>query len=278
ARNAHRYVKLRRNDFSGLAHLPVVGRIPRVHRSARRPQGCAQLVCQGLEQLEVLGAAQATPARYNHRGASQLGAIALGYFASDKRRQARISNSVDILDAGLAAFRSNRIKRRGAYCYDFNGVGGLHSCNGVACVNGPLEGVGRFHSTDVGNLSNVELRGDAWCNVFTVGRGGEKNMAVAVGHRQHLGRHVFTQGVCQRIAVSDDNLGDAGRLGGLFGHGLSVGTGYQNVNLTTNLLGGSHDVEGGGLHLCIVVFSYDKYWHDQITFASFFSFSTRVAT
>src|SRR5690606_3392087 len=62
------------------------------------------------------------------------------------------------------------------------------------------------------------------------------------------------------------------------GHGLSVGTGYQNVNLTTNLLGGSHDVEGGGLHLCIVVFSYDKYWHDQITFASFFSFSTRVAT
>src|SRR5450830_201929 len=51
----------------------------------------------------------------------------------------------------------------------------------------------------------------------------------------------------------------------------------QHVNVATDLRGGSHGVQGGRSHDLVVVFGDYQDSHDQITFASFFSFSTSSA-
>src|SRR5207302_424019 len=85
--------------------------------------------------------------------------------------------------------------------------------------------------------------------------------------------------VGQARAVRDDDLGDASDLrSGLAGFG-SVGASHQHVDIAA-LAGNpcSHGVEGRRLERGVVVFGNNKYGHDQITFASFFSLSTSVAT
>ena len=63
-----------------------------------------------------------------------------------------------------------------------------------------------------------------------------------------------------------------------FNHGASALPCYQDVDVATDFSGGGHGVEGGrGQHLVIVFGDYEDS-HDQITFASFFSFSTSSAT
>ncbi|MNC60467.1 hypothetical protein D3C75_1103480 [compost metagenome] len=77
--------------------------------------------------------------------------------------------------------------------------------------------------------------------------------------------------------VGDQHLGDAGDLGGRFGHCTATLAGDQHMDVATDLLGGGHGVEGGRCQDGVVVFGNDENGH-QITFASFFSFSTSSAT
>ncbi|MNN43934.1 hypothetical protein D3C81_1582000 [compost metagenome] len=77
--------------------------------------------------------------------------------------------------------------------------------------------------------------------------------------------------------VGQQHLGHAGDLGGGFGHRAATGTGDQHMDVATDLLRGRHGVEGGGGQGGVVVFGNDENGH-QITFASFFSFSTSSAT
>jgi hypothetical protein len=78
-------------------------------------------------------------------------------------------------------------------------------------------------------------------------------------------------------AVGVDDFGHACDLDGSLGDGACVVASHQNMHLAT-AGGGCHGVEGGALDGCVVVFGNDECDHDQITFATFFSLSTSVAT
>ncbi|MNN53863.1 hypothetical protein D3C81_1686500 [compost metagenome] len=102
-------------------------------------------------------------------------------------------------------------------------------------------------------------------------------MAVALAEVGDQRGEVFRQLVSQRGAVGNQHLADTGDLGGRFGDGGATGTGDQHMDVATDLLGGGHGVQGRSTQRCVVVLSDNQDSH-QITFASFFSFSTSSAT
>ena len=78
--------------------------------------------------------------------------------------------------------------------------------------------------------------------------------------------------------VGDFDGGHALELSRLLGGGAAVAAGDEDVDVATDLGGCGNGVEGGGLEAGVVVFGDYEDSHDQITFASFFSFSTSSAT
>ncbi|MOA31708.1 hypothetical protein D3C78_1528810 [compost metagenome] len=107
-------------------------------------------------------------------------------------------------------------------------------------------------------------------------------MAVALAQLADQRCQVLGQLVGQRGVVGDQNRAHPGDLGGGFGHRGAVVAGDQQVDVATDgsgsdLLGGRDRVEGRRGQGGVVVFGNDENGH-QITFASFFSFSTSSAT
>ncbi|MCY1235039.1 hypothetical protein D9M72_476430 [compost metagenome] len=278
ARDTNRHVQLRRDDLAGLADLPVVGRVAGVHGSARGAERGAQLVGQRIQDLEVLGAAQAAPARDHHARAGQFRTVALGDFAAHEGGQARIGDGGNVFHRGRTALRGHGVKAGGAHGDDLHGVGRLHGGNRVARVDRTLERVGGLHADDVGDLGHVELGGHARRHVLARGGGREQDVAVAGGHGQHLGRDVFRQAVGQLRGVGQQHLGHARGGGGLVGHGARIGAGDQHVHVASDLGGGGDGVQGCALELGVIVFGNNQRRHVQTTFASFLSLSTRAAT
>src|SRR5450830_213135 len=103
-------------------------------------------------------------------------------------------------------------------------------------------------------------------------------------------RVLFKHQVCHQRG---NILGELMCVGGVVSHqyfrhasdfrsGFSDGTHAlacnQHVNVATDLRSGSHGVQGGRSHDLVVVFGDYQDSHSQITFASFFSFSTSSAT
>src|SRR5690606_40417954 len=102
----------------------------------------AQLVCQLVEDLEVVGAAQATAAGYDDLGTGEFGTVALGHFAADERGLARIGNGFDGFDSSRATRGGHGVKTGGTHGKDLDGVARLHGGDRVASVDRTLEGVG----------------------------------------------------------------------------------------------------------------------------------------
>src|SRR5690606_5116217 len=94
----------------------------------------------------------------------------------------------------------------------------------------------------------------------------------------HLRGNVFGQTVFQGRTVSQNNLGNTGHLGCLFGDGLLTRDGDEHMSFTADGRSGCDGIKRGALQLGVIVFSNNKICHDQTTFASFFSLSTRFAT
>src|SRR5690606_19496617 len=108
-------------------------------------------------------------------------------------------------------------------------------------------------------------------------RGGEEDVAVARGQRQHLGGHVLGQPVFEAGRIGVDHLGHAGDLGRGLGGLACVVAGHQDVHVTATLGGGSDGVERGALDGGVVVFCNNECGHlfcPQITLASVLSLAT----
>src|SRR5690606_19774942 len=175
-------------------------------------------------------------------------------------------------------FRSRGVEAGGAHGDDLDLVRALHGGDGVAGVDGALEGVGTDHLGDVADLPDVQLGGHARGDVLAAGGGREQDVAVVACNGNHLGGDVLGQAVVQRRAVGEDDLGDAGDLGGGFGRGRGVGASHEHMHAAATLGGRGDGVERGALEAVVVVFGNDEDGHGQITLASFLSLFTRVAT
>jgi polar amino acid transport system substrate-binding protein len=151
-------VELRRHDLAGLPHLPVVGRVARVHRRAARAQAGVELVGQRRHHFrELLRAAERPAARDDDLGRRQLGPVALGHLTPDEAGLARIGHRVGVLDRGAAASGRRGVEAGRAHRDDLDRIGALHRGDGVARVDRALEGVGRIDLGDVDALRDVEL-------------------------------------------------------------------------------------------------------------------------
>ncbi|MCY1420527.1 hypothetical protein D9M71_361510 [compost metagenome] len=106
---------------------------------------------------------------------------------------------------------------------------------------------------------------------------------MAVNHLlvDHNGRHQRCDILWQLIGigsiVGNQHLGHASDVGGGLRHALHTGTRYQQVNITTDPSSSRHGVQGCRRDGASFVLCNNQNCH-QITFASFFSFSTSSAT
>ena len=84
----------------------------------------------------------------------------------------------DAFDRAAAAARRRRVEAGGTHGDDLPGVLRLHRGEGVAGIDGPHEGVCRFDGDDVGNLRDVEQRGDARRDILAEPGGRQQDMGV----------------------------------------------------------------------------------------------------
>ncbi|MPM66705.1 hypothetical protein SDC9_113616 [bioreactor metagenome] len=138
----------------------------------------------------------------------------------------------------------------------------MHGGNGVARVDGALEGVGAIDLGDVADLRHVQLGSHARCDVLARCGSGEQDVAVVLCNRQNLGCDVLSRAVFQARAFGQDDLGDACDLrGGLCSSGCTF-TGDEHMHIPTTCLGGGDDVQRGGLDRSVVVFCHDQNIHE----------------
>ena len=181
-----------------------------------------------------------------------------------------------VLDRRGAAL-AGRLEGRGAHGDDLDLVLRAHGLHGVAGIDQPLEGVGRDHLDDVGDLHHVEQRGDARHEVLA--GGGRRRHDRVVGRRQrdHERRQRLRQHVLVGRVVGEEHLRDAVELRRRFGDGARALARHQHMHGLAERLGGGERLVGGVLERLVVVLGDEKRRH-QMTPASFLSLSTSSAT
>ncbi|MNE31108.1 hypothetical protein D3C80_1246560 [compost metagenome] len=277
AGDTHGDVQLRRDDLASLTDLHVVGHEPCVYRRARSTNRSAELVGQAIQVAEVVTVAHATAAGYHDLGGGQFGAVGLGQRFADKCRQACICSTGQCLDWRAAAFCRHGVKTGGAHGDDFYRSAGLDGGNGVTGVDRTLEGVSGFDRNDLGDLVDIQQRSYPWQEVLAVAGGRRQHMAEVAAQVGHQGRHVFRKLMGVGGIVCQQHFAHASALRGGERHTGHVVSGYEHHDVSADLASGGQGVQGRASEGVIVVFSNYQNAH-QITFASFFSFSTNSAT
>ena len=141
---------------------------------------------------------------------------------------------------------------------------------------GPHEGVAIDNGDDVGNLRHIEQRGDrakCSCHCWSTAPG----CGISGRLRNDQGGLVFGGefGVVRRVGKLDP--GDPGNRGGLRGNRLTAGAGNEDMDFATDPGAAATAFRVAGLS-CALSCSARTRTVIQITFASFFSFSTNWAT
>ncbi|OIQ69513.1 hypothetical protein GALL_488840 [mine drainage metagenome] len=253
-------IKLGGDDLAGLAHLIVVGHEAGIDGGAAGADGGAQLVGHGLDQLEVLARAHAAPARNDDAGGGQFGALRFGELLRDEAAAAGIGGGGHALDGGAAALGCGGLEGGAAHGDHLDGVPALHGGDGVAGIDGALEGVGRQHGGDVGELGHVEQGGHAGRHVLAEGGGGEEQPLIAGGQAGHQQRQRLGQAMGIGRILGQQHLGDAGDGGGGLGHRAGRLAGDQHMHLA-QAGGGGHGMQGGRLQGGVIVFGDDENGH-----------------
>ena len=152
----------------------------------------------------------------------------------------------DGLDRCGAAVADRR-EGRGAHRDDLLLVGALHGLDGVAGVDRPLEGVGRHHLDDVGDLHHVEQGGDARHEVLARGRrGGDAPRRSWPSGRRSAPPSPRRAGGRDAGASASSTLAAPSSLAAASATGLAVGAGHQHVDVLAERLGGAHGLGDGG--------------------------------
>ena len=193
--------------------------------------------------------------------AGQFRTVGLGQLFADEGGLAGIGRAGNLLDGSRTAFGGDGVEAGGTHGDHLDRSRGLHGSDGVTGVDRTLEGVGADHFDDLGDLVDVQQRGDARQEVLAVGGSRGQHVAVVLAQLGDQRRDVFRQLVGVGGVVGDQHLGDALDLGGGFGHGGNVLSGDQHVDVAANGLGSGNGVQGGSRQGRVVVLSDNQDSH-----------------
>src|SRR5690606_15624874 len=139
-----------------------------------------------------------------------------------------------------------------------------HGDDGIAGVDGTLEGVRALDAHQVGDLRHVEQGGHAGHQILAEGRAGTEDVAVAFGELCDLRRQHLGDGVGVGVIRDGEHAGHAGDLRGFGGHRGRVGRKHHDVDgFRRKRLRGGHALGGGTVELAVVVFGDDQYLGHQ---------------
>ena len=110
------------------------------------------------------------------------------------------------VSTGSRAAFGRRLEGGGAHGDHLLGVGRLHGLDGVAGIDRPLEGVGRDHLDDLGDLHHVEQGGDARHDVLAAGGGRRDDRVVAAGQRDDQRGQRLGQALLQLVGLGEQHL------------------------------------------------------------------------
>jgi hypothetical protein len=250
-------VQLWRNDLAGLTDLHIVGYKTCVDRSAGSADGSAQLVGQSVQVFEVVTVLHAAAAGNDDLGSGQFRTIRLGQFFANEARSASVVSCSNRFNSSRTTFSSNRVEAGGTHGDDFHRSVRLHGGNRVTGVDRTLEGVSAFYRDDLGDLVNVQLRGNAWQDVFAVGSSGSQDVAVALAKLCNQWSDVFRQLMRVSGIVSVQDFAHASDFRSGFSHGASALTCNQHVDVAADFGSSSHGVQcGRGQHFVVVFSDY----------------------
>ncbi len=154
-----------------------------------------------------------------------------------KPDSAGIGRGCDGLDRRCRGALAGRLECRGTHGDNPFLFGRAHGLDGVAGIDRPLERIGRHHFDDVGDLHDIEQRGDARHDVLS-GRGRRRHDGFVRRRerddqrRGRLGQHVLVSG-----RVREQNLFHAVELGRGLSDRFAIVTGDQNVHVGAERLG-----------------------------------------
>ncbi len=230
AGNADRDVKFRGHHLAGLPDLPVIRRIARIDRGARRADGRAKLVRQLLDQRKVVLAADTATARDHHTGRGQIWPVACGDLVLDPFRQAGIVGHRHGLDGG-GVLTARSLECRGTEADNLLGVLRFDRLDGVARIDRALERVGVDHIRGVRDHHDVQKGRDTRQDILGVRRGRRDDMLVGIGERHDQSCRRFRKPVPEHLVLGDQNLGHTGNLRRSLARrgGLGPGTKHRHI-------------------------------------------------
>ncbi len=155
---------------------------------------------------------------------------ALAAISSPTKRECGAGSvTVDASDRRGAAF-ARRGEGGGADGQHLLAIGGTHALDGVAGIDRPVEGVGADDGDDVGDLHDVEQRGDARQHALPHGGGGRDERVIVLGQRDAERGDRLGEAVGVGRAIGEEHLGDAVELGRGLGGGAGVLADHQHMH------------------------------------------------
>jgi hypothetical protein len=182
----------------------------------------------------------------------QLRTIAFCNLFADKAGQARIAGTAHGFHLARTTFGGGLVERGAAHRDDEFLIGAGDGGDCVAGIDRTREGLVAFDRENVGDLHDIEKRGDARRDILARGRGRRHErimMAHQIGDQR---RDIFRQRIGISGIVGKMDLADTGNLCSLIGHGLTAGTGDNGVDFA-KLRRGRHCGKRRVFHLSIVM-------------------------
>src|SRR5699024_12332835 len=107
-------------------------------------------------QVDCLAASHTTPTRYLYLGSGKVWAVRFSKLFAPEAGKPSISYCVYLRHSSRTTFSSHCIKGRTTHSNYFDSVFALHGGNCVTCINGALESISRFNSTDFRDHAHIK--------------------------------------------------------------------------------------------------------------------------
>ena len=279
-RDTNGEVQLWRNDLARLSDLQFVRGIARIYCSTRSAHGCAHLISQTEDQAELFLAAQRAATRHDLGGALQVWTVALRrLYPNEASVRGQGGRGGHGFDGSAAASGSGFERSRTHGDHDLLVGRRLDRDDGIAGVDGTLEGVRAFDGHQVRDLADAQQRSDTRHEVLAEAARRAEHVGVTRRNLHHLRRQHGSHQVSVLGAVGHQHLGHAGEFRCCRRDGSAICCQHQDMNFgARHGRGGLHRACRTCIQLAAVMVGNHQNLAGHQTSPFFFSASTSSAT